>query len=238
MMQPTQYKRGRSRYSPKIRKSMPNRYHYDPDYYQRELEVIWYKMWLNVCRSDELGSPRDYKVVNVGEQNVVITRDLKGNLRAFHNTCRHRGSILCTETQGRFEGGSIVCPYHAWTYSLEGDLIATPHQLDRIVVAAVRRIVEVFGKLDLDDRRSDIRKAVAVVWRGNYDRVAGPGRGPGCFQPGGHRGRGGFLLLHRQIRRFHVAAVGCLRVLSRQPLCGGDRVPDRELRGRRVSERT
>ncbi len=110
--------------------SFPNRWHYDPEHYQRELETFWYRMWINVCRSDEVASPRDYKVVSIGEQNIVVTRDLKGNLRAFHNTCRHRGSILCTEANGRFEGGSIVCPYHAWTYSLEGNLIATPHQLE------------------------------------------------------------------------------------------------------------
>ena len=114
----------------KLEPSFPNSWHYDPEHYQKELEAFWYRMWINVCRSDEVASPRDYKVVSIGDQNLVLTRDLKGNLRAFHNTCRHRGSILCTDAKGRFEGGSIVCPYHAWTYSLEGDLIATPHQLE------------------------------------------------------------------------------------------------------------
>ena len=114
----------------KLEKSIPNHYHYDLEHYKRELEVFWYRMWINVGRSEEIASPRDYLVKTIGEQNIVITRDLKGNLRAFHNTCRHRGSILCTEAKGKFEGGSIVCPYHAWTYSLEGDLIATPHQLE------------------------------------------------------------------------------------------------------------
>ena len=113
-----------------LAKSFPNSWHYDPDHYLRELDTIWYRMWIYAFRSEEVAAPRDYKVVNIGNQNVIVTRDLKGNLRAFHNTCRHRGSILCTEEQGRFEGGSIVCPYHAWTYSLEGDLIATPHQLE------------------------------------------------------------------------------------------------------------
>ena len=47
-------------------------------------------------------------------------------LRAFHNTCRHRGSLICTEEQGRFRNGRIICPYHTWTYSLEGELLATP----------------------------------------------------------------------------------------------------------------
>ena len=110
--------------------SFPNSWHYDPEHYRKELDVFWYSMWVFACRSEEVASARDYKVVTIGEQNIVIARDLKGRVRAFHNTCRHRGSILCTNEQGRFEGGSIVCPYHAWTYSLEGDLIATPHQLE------------------------------------------------------------------------------------------------------------
>ena len=111
-------------------KSFPSRWHYDPEHYRKELDVFWYGMWIFACRSEEVASPRDYKVVTIGGQNLVVTRDLQGNVRAFHNTCRHRGSILCTQDEGRFEGGSIVCPYHAWTYSLEGDLIATPHQLE------------------------------------------------------------------------------------------------------------
>ena len=113
-----------------IKKGLPYRYFHDPEHYQRELDVFWYDMWVYAGRAEEVAAPRDYKVFTVGEQSCVITRDLQGQLRAFHNTCRHRGSILCTEERGRFEGGSVVCPYHAWTYSLKGDLIATPHQLE------------------------------------------------------------------------------------------------------------
>ena len=114
----------------KIEKGFPGHYLYDPDHYQRELKVFWYKMWVVVGREEEVPNARDYLVKRIGEQDVVVTRDLNGTLRAFHNTCRHRGSVLCTEESGRFEGGSIVCPYHAWTYSLDGKLIATPHQLE------------------------------------------------------------------------------------------------------------
>jgi hypothetical protein len=85
----------------KLEPSFPNSWHYDPEHYRKELETFWYRMWINVCRSDEVASPRDYKVVSIGEQNIVVTRDLRGNLRAFHNTCRHRGSILCTQDEGR-----------------------------------------------------------------------------------------------------------------------------------------
>ncbi|MEX0824331.1 MAG: aromatic ring-hydroxylating dioxygenase subunit alpha, partial [Woeseia sp.] len=51
-------------------------------------------------------------------------------LRAFHNTCRHRGSSLCASAEGHFANGRIVCPYHTWTYSLSGDLVATPARLE------------------------------------------------------------------------------------------------------------
>ena len=110
--------------------TIPSEWYYDPGIFEREMEAIWTKEWLYVGRSDEVPERRDYKVVDIGDQRIVLVRDLEGRLRAFHNTCRHRGSILCTEESGSFEGGSIVCPYHAWTYSLDGSLIATPHQLE------------------------------------------------------------------------------------------------------------
>src|SRR5262249_2231346 len=81
--------------------SIPARYYYDPQHYERELEVFWYGMWVMAGREEEIPAPRDYKVVKIGTQSIVIVRDLEGRLQAFHNTCRHRGSILCTEEQGR-----------------------------------------------------------------------------------------------------------------------------------------
>ena len=110
--------------------TIPSEWYFDPGIYEREMDAIWTKEWLYVGRSDEVAERRDFKIVKIGDQNIVLARDLEGRLRAFHNTCRHRGSILCTEESGSFEGGSIVCPYHAWTYSLDGRLIATPHQLE------------------------------------------------------------------------------------------------------------
>ncbi|MGH2650441.1 MAG: aromatic ring-hydroxylating oxygenase subunit alpha, partial [Actinomycetota bacterium] len=106
--------------------SIPARYYYDPQHYVRELEVFWYGMWVLAGREEEVPEPRDYKVLKVGTQSIVVLRDLDGQLRAFHNTCRHRGSILCTEEQGRLPGRRLVCPYHTWTYSLDGQLRGTP----------------------------------------------------------------------------------------------------------------
>jgi Rieske 2Fe-2S family protein len=114
----------------RLEPSIPARYYYDPQQYERELEVFWYGMWVMAGREEEVPEPRHYKVVKIGTQSIMILRDLDGQLRAFHNTCRHRGSILCTEEQGRLPGRSLVCPYHTWTYSLDGQLVGTPRQME------------------------------------------------------------------------------------------------------------
>jgi Rieske 2Fe-2S family protein len=113
----------------RLEPSLPSHSYFDPEYYRRELEAIWYRSWLCIARAEELVEPRQYKVVEVGSQSIVVTRDPEGRLHAFHNTCRHRGSVLCTEARGRFRGNAIVCPYHGWTYSLAGELKGAPHQL-------------------------------------------------------------------------------------------------------------
>jgi phenylpropionate dioxygenase-like ring-hydroxylating dioxygenase large terminal subunit len=105
-------------------------WYYDPAQYARELEAVWYRDWICVGRADEIARPGDYLVAEVGNERVIVTRDSEGNPRAFFNTCRHRGSTLCTESRGHFANSRIVCPYHAWTYALNGSLIATPLRID------------------------------------------------------------------------------------------------------------
>lgn len=65
-------------------------------------------------------------VVELAGESVLLTRDLEGRLHAFANVCRHRGARLC-EAHDTSSQGSLMCPYHAWTYALDGRLIATPH---------------------------------------------------------------------------------------------------------------
>ena len=79
-----------------------------------------------VGRAEELPGSGDYFLAEVGEERVVVTRDRGGAPRAFLDTCRHRGSALCTAPRGHFPGGRITCPYHAWSYALTGELVATP----------------------------------------------------------------------------------------------------------------
>src|ERR1700730_1519917 len=97
-----------------VQPGIPAHYYYDAKHYERELDIFWYNMWVEVGRLDEIPKPKDYKVYRIGTQEIIVLRDLKGSLHAFHNTCRHRGSILCTEEKGSIKGESIVCPYHAW----------------------------------------------------------------------------------------------------------------------------
>jgi Rieske 2Fe-2S family protein len=113
----------------RLGQGLPATWYHDAAHYARELEVFWYRRWIAAAREEDIAEAGDWRVVRIGTQSIVIVRGDEGALRAFHNTCRHRGSVLCTDEQGRFARGRIVCPYHAWTYDLEGRLIATPRRM-------------------------------------------------------------------------------------------------------------
>src|SRR5919108_690320 len=114
----------------RLEPGLPAHWYRDPAHYRRELEVFWYAKWVAVAREEELAAAGDWKLVRIGTQSLVVLRDESDAIRAFHNTCRHRGSVLCTEDSGRFARRRIVCPYHAWTYDLGGQLVATPRRME------------------------------------------------------------------------------------------------------------
>ena len=109
---------------------LPAAWYHDPAHYRRELEALWFGRWVAVAREEELARPGDWRRVRLASQQVLLVRGGKGEIRAFHNTCRHRGSVLCTGESGTFSRARIVCPYHAWTYDLEGRLVATPRRME------------------------------------------------------------------------------------------------------------
>ena len=113
----------------RLEPALPAPWYRDPAHHARELETLWYERWMAVARDEELPSPGDYRVVHIGTQSVVLLRDAAGMPRAFHNACRHRGSILCNSESGSFARGRITCPYHSWTYDLHGNLQATPRRM-------------------------------------------------------------------------------------------------------------
>jgi Rieske 2Fe-2S family protein len=112
----------------RLEPGLPAAWYSDPAHYARELEAFWYAKWIAVAREEDLATPGDWRVATIGTQSIVLVKDEK--LKAFHNTCRHRGSILCTEEKGNFPRKRIVCPYHSWTYDLSGKLIATPRRME------------------------------------------------------------------------------------------------------------
>ena len=114
----------------RLEAGLPASWYRDPAQYQRELEAFWYAGWIAVAREEEIPRPGDWRVARIGTQSLVILRDENLGIRGFHNTCRHRGSILCTEESGSFARRRIVCPYHTWTYDLEGRLVATPRRME------------------------------------------------------------------------------------------------------------
>jgi glycine betaine catabolism A len=107
-------------------KTLPTSAYLDEGEYQRDLDAIWYRRWIMVCRAADIAEPLAYKVFTIGTQQVLVVRDETGVLRAFHNTCRHRGSQLCTAESGRLKARLLTCPYHSWSYSLRGDLVRVP----------------------------------------------------------------------------------------------------------------
>jgi Rieske 2Fe-2S family protein len=90
--------------------------------FRLDLEMIWYRDWLFVGHDCEVARPGDYMTVQVGEYPLLIVRDRDHSLRAFHNSCRHRGSRICSSEHGN--AARLVCPYHQWTYQLDGRLLA------------------------------------------------------------------------------------------------------------------
>jgi Rieske 2Fe-2S family protein len=93
-----------------------------PEDFQIDLDMIWYRDWLFVGHDCEVPTPGSFLTVQIGEYPVLVVRDRDGGLRAFHNSCRHRGSRICSEEHG--SSARLVCPYHQWTYALDGRLLA------------------------------------------------------------------------------------------------------------------
>ena len=96
--------------------------------FQQDLQHIWYKSWIFIGHDFEIPSAGEYLTVQIGQYPIVVVRNKDNSIRAFHNSCRHRGSRLCAEEKGKL--AKLVCPYHSWTYELNGDLLFAPNMGD------------------------------------------------------------------------------------------------------------
>jgi Rieske 2Fe-2S family protein len=104
--------------------TLPQRFYSDPDVYAFDLQAIHARSWILAGVDVEVPDPGCTLSLPVGRSSVLIVRDRQGALRGFHNTCRHRGAQLCPT--GRGQRSWIICPYHQWTYDLDGQLANAP----------------------------------------------------------------------------------------------------------------
>jgi len=108
--------------------SLPRDYYLSDDWYQRDLERIFRKRWMFAGHSAQLSEPRSYITCEIGDDSVVVVRTDDGEVAAYHNICRHRGSRIAPERCGQLKG-RLVCPYHAWSYDLsDGSLRSVPRK--------------------------------------------------------------------------------------------------------------
>ena len=99
--------------------TLPGQYYTDPAIFALEQSRLFENMWFCAVRSSDLPTPGSFRKVQVGRESVLVVRSRDGQLRSFLNICRHRGAQICTEDSGAVKR-AFQCPYHAWTYDLEG----------------------------------------------------------------------------------------------------------------------
>ncbi len=133
-------------------KTLPVAWYFDPDHYALELERVWYRQWIYVCRSEEVATAGDFRTLTIGTQPVFVVRKEDGGISGYYNSCRHRGSILLTGTRGRLRSRRISCPYHRWCYAPEDG---------RLLGVSSFAEPEGFDKTDFG-----LHRVAATEWRG------------------------------------------------------------------------
>jgi phenylpropionate dioxygenase-like ring-hydroxylating dioxygenase large terminal subunit len=140
---------------------VPASRYFDPGFAQLERTYLWNRSWLLAGLETELPAAGSYVLFEKLDNSVIISRGKDGEIRAFHNVCRHRASALLLAPKGK--AMRFVCPYHAWGYDLEGKLKSVPDQHDFAC---------------LDKAESGLIPVRCETWRGlifiNFDENAGP----------------------------------------------------------------
>lgn len=131
-------------------RTMPGKYYTSSAILDEERARLFPGMWHCVGRASSLGHAGDYLVREVAGESIILVRGKDRQLRAFFNVCRHRGTRLCSASAGQFSE-TIQCPYHAWTYGIDGRLIGAPHMNE----------VEGFDKADYP-----LHRAAVAEWEG------------------------------------------------------------------------
>src|SRR5688500_9974883 len=104
--------------------TIPSSWYTDKDLYDLEIKSVFSNSWQLAARLDQVVQPGQYVTTDVAGEPIVVVRGNDGVLRGFFNVCRHHAAAVMTEPQGK--ASQLRCPYHGWTYSLEGELKGTP----------------------------------------------------------------------------------------------------------------
>lgn len=106
--------------------SLERRFYTCPDIYQHDIEHIFKQQWLFVAPLAAFKKSGDYITFSLNRSPIAVIQDDEGEIRAFHNVCRHRGSVILQQARGNIRH-KLVCPYHQWTYEKNGTLAAASH---------------------------------------------------------------------------------------------------------------
>jgi phenylpropionate dioxygenase-like ring-hydroxylating dioxygenase large terminal subunit len=155
--------------------ALPRDFYTDPAIFERDMERMLLRHWFCAGHVSSITRTGDYLVVDLGSESVIIIRTPAGEIRALLNVCRHRGSRLCAGRSGRAPASRLTCPYHAWTYDLDGHLLVAQQMPDsfRRAEASLKtlpvRIMEglIFttfapDPLDLEDAAQSLAQSAGV----------------------------------------------------------------------------
>lgn len=128
-------------------RGLPRHYYFSDEVFAHELDTLWSSTWQFVGRASEIHAPGDYLTYTAGRQPLVVVRTESGALRAMHNVCPHRGARIL---DGRGNCRLVQCPYHAWSFDLEGKLRGLPRperfaDMDRAQVGLAPARVATWG---------------------------------------------------------------------------------------------
>lgn len=141
------------------------------EYYDLEQKYIWKKSWLFAGHLDEVPEPGSFMQWDNAGQPLIIVHGMDGVVRAFYNTCRHRGAPVVTEQRGR--APRLMCGYHNWTYKTDGELIGVPESqdfgsnFDKSCRSLISVRCEMYGKLifvNLDENAMSLREWMGPLW--------------------------------------------------------------------------
>jgi phenylpropionate dioxygenase-like ring-hydroxylating dioxygenase large terminal subunit len=149
----------------------------DPAFFERELQRLLWRHWQCVGHRSQLREPGDFFTVDICAESLIIVCGHDSQVRALLNVCRHRGSRVCSERSGHARGGVFVCPYHAWSYNLDGSLRAArqmPPGFDRSahgLKAVHARVIEGLIFVSFAERPLGLEHVEAVL--GGSARIYG-----------------------------------------------------------------